>query len=116
IGLITNYILYSLNLTSEITLSVSFETAIIIGRILSAVFSIATIAVVYRVSRLLLSEKYALFAAVLSTFSIGLIQYAHFGTYESYLTFFSLLLLYHLLWYAQTKKFRYFLSASVIVG
>lgn len=72
---------------------VAFEDAIVIGRIYSALFSLLLIPLVFLIGKRLHSEKTGLLAATLITFSTGLIQYAHFATFELWTTFFSVLLL-----------------------
>lgn len=72
---------------------VSFEDAILIGRTFSALFSLLLIPLVFLIGKRLHSEKTGLLAATLITFSTGLIQYAHFATFELWTTFFSVLLL-----------------------
>ncbi len=96
--------------------TVTFEQAIIIGRVLSAVLSVGTIIILYLAARTIVSPKWSLFSVFLATFSVGLIQYAHFGTFELYLTFFSLLLLYFLLRYLKTKNYSNFIYAGVTLG
>ncbi len=96
--------------------NVSFEQAIIIGRFFSAGLSIGTLALLYFTALHYISKKFALITVFLSTLSVGLIQYAHFGTFEMYLTFFSLLLLYQLVLYLKTSHHRYFLFTCITLG
>lgn len=114
LGVIQNIIA---SITSDIDIfKVSFEQAIINGRIISTILSTGVIFLIYKITRLFVSPKWSLLSAFLTSLSIGLIQYAHFGTFETYLTFFSLLLLLCLLKFIQTKKFIYYLFTSIIVG
>src|SRR3989344_2346556 len=76
----------------SIDTTVPFEMALIISRFYSAIFSILLIPLIYLIGKRLRDEKTGIFAAGLSTFSVGLIQYAHFGTFEMWLTFFSVIL------------------------
>jgi hypothetical protein len=97
-------------------MSVSFEQALIIGRCFSAVASLFILLLLYKTARMFVSERLSLFAVFLGDFSVGLTQYAHFGTFEMYLTFLSLSLLFCLLQYMNTGKYKYFVSAAVIIG
>lgn len=71
---------------------VRFEDALVIGRTYSALFSLALILLTYSIGKNLLSRKAGLLAAILTTFSTGLIQFAHFATFELWTTFFATLL------------------------
>jgi hypothetical protein len=115
LSVFVNLVSYFFTATGDV-LSVSFETAIIIGRLVSSIFSVLTIYLMYLVSKQYVSEKFSVLCALLSSVSIGLIQYAHYGTFESHLTFFSLLLFYFCIQYLKYKKFSYFMYASIIVG
>ena len=95
---------------------VSFEQAILILRSLSALFSILLIPLIFVIGRLLKNTATGLLAAFFTTTSIGLIQYAHFGTFEIWLTLLStLLFLSHLLLW-RTGKSRYIILQAVFFG
>ncbi len=64
-----------------------FIQAIILSRLYSAILSLALIPSVYFVGTKLHDKKAGLLAAVFCTFSVGFIQFAHFGTFEIWLTF-----------------------------
>lgn len=81
----------------EFTTKLTFENAILILRLFSALLSIVTIPLTFVIGKKLQDKPTGLLAATLTTFSIGLIQFAHFGTFEMWLTFFSLLLFYCIL-------------------
>lgn len=88
----------------------NFELSLLTGRFLSAVFSTISLALIYLITKQLLVamiakgrlslsntqsiEKYAILAVAISAFSPGLIQFAHFTTFESFLTFEYLLFVY----------------------
>jgi 4-amino-4-deoxy-L-arabinose transferase-like glycosyltransferase len=90
------------------TTQVTFEQAIIMLRMVSALFATALIPLVYIVVKDLLRQIHkhkrhehehedsiefpAIVAAFFTTFSTGMIQFAHFGTFEMWLTAFTLLL------------------------
>lgn len=90
--------------------TISFEQAILILRALSALFSLLLIPLLFLIGKLIKNEATGLLAAFFATTSIGLIQYAHFGTYELWLTFLGVLLfLVHiLLWKKKKKRYLYF--------
>ncbi len=71
---------------------VSFEQAIIIGRIYSAIFATALIPLLYILGQRLHDKRTGVIAATFVTLSTGFIQFAHFGTFELWLTFFTILL------------------------
>ncbi|MBI2029026.1 glycosyltransferase family 39 protein [Candidatus Gottesmanbacteria bacterium] len=80
---------------SERAATVSFSQAIFWLRFWSAVASVLTIFVVYKITKIITQrEKYALISALLTSFTPGLIQSAHFGTTESLLTFLFMLIIY----------------------
>lgn len=75
------------------------------SRLLSAVFSILTIPIIYILGRKLFSKNAGIIAAIIFTFAPGGIQHAHFNTTESALVFFvSLITLLSLILY---EKFSY---------
>lgn len=95
---------------------IRFEDALIIGRAFSALFSVLLIPLLFLIGKKLHSEKTGLLAAVLVTLSTGLIQYAHFATFELWTTFLAtLLLLLSLRVLALPDKIN-ILAASLIIG
>jgi 4-amino-4-deoxy-L-arabinose transferase-like glycosyltransferase len=70
----------------------NFEMAIGLGRIFSALFATALIPILFFIGKKIKDEKTGLIAAFLAATSVGFIQYAHFGTFEMWLTFFSVVL------------------------
>ena len=71
---------------------VRFEDAILFGRAYSAFFSLLLIPLMFFLGKRLFSEKAGLLGAALATFTTGLIQFAHFATFELWSTFFSVIL------------------------
>lgn len=92
--------------------SVPFEQALLISRIYAATLSTALLFLLYKTLLFFLPKKYAVPFMIFPIFSIGFLQYAHFGTFEMWLSFFSLLFFYLLLLLKKkfTKK-RFFLLA-----
>lgn len=74
--------------------SISTGEAIFFLRFWSAAAGGASVYLVYLISKHLLTANYSLIAALLAAFTPGLIQTSHFGTTESLLGFFFLLLVY----------------------
>lgn len=101
IGMGKNILFASSGISLE---KVNFEDAIIILRLFSVILSIGTIFLVYKIGSIIESKSVGLVAAFLSATSIGLIQYAHFGTFETWLAFFSTLLFYSLLSYYKRPR------------
>ena len=90
---------------------VPFKEAIYFLRFWSALFSTLTIPLVYLISRKLFTAYYSLLSATLVAFMPGLIQAAHFGTTESLLTFFFMLIIYLTLHLGPGPKYR-----SILMG
>ncbi len=96
--------------------SVSLEQAIVISRIFSAVFSLALIPLLFSIGKRLGNTIIGLASATLATLSVGLIQFAHFGTFEMWLAFFSLLLFFLCLKINENAKIKLVVYAGVIIG
>jgi len=95
--------------------SVSFENAIVISRIFSSLFSIGIILLLFKVRKFLSGFAFGV-TLLTSVFSVGFIQYAHFGTFEMWLTFFTFLLFIFFVYFLQEKKLRYYFFAAVVFG
>lgn len=65
----------------------------LIIRSMSAVFSVLSLLLVFKVARKLLGTKAALLATALSAYTVGYLQYAHYGVTESLLVFWVLLII-----------------------
>lgn len=90
-GVFINYITNLLT-TNHQSLITPFEQAIIISRFYSALFATLLIPLLFFIGKKIKDKKTGLIAAFLTTTSVGFIQFAHFGTFEMWLTFFSVLL------------------------
>jgi 4-amino-4-deoxy-L-arabinose transferase-like glycosyltransferase len=118
-GSLPIYVIYFLgmfmNSFHSFSFSVPFDQAIIIGRVISALLSTCLIILVYKVGEKLYAKPIGVVAALLAATSMGLLQFAHFATFEMWLTFFSLLLTYTCLYYFSnpTKKNLFFISLSL---
>lgn len=95
---------------------ISFEQAIIIGRILSATFSILLIPLVFGIGRKIGGKAVGLIASFFAALSIGLIQYAHFATFEMWTTFFAVFQLLLVLFYLKHHAKKIFGLLILITG
>ncbi|MDO8659747.1 MAG: glycosyltransferase family 39 protein [Candidatus Parcubacteria bacterium] len=93
-----------------------FEQAIIINRFYSALLSSLIIPSVYFIGKRLANKKAGIIAAILSLFSTGLIQFAHFGTFEMWLTFLGLWLFYFSLKLIKDSNLKDAIIAGLIFG
>lgn len=95
---------------------VSFEMAIFASRIFSAFLSILTVLLTYKVASLYKGRYTKFLAFAFSLLSVGYLQYAHFGTFEMWLTFFTLLLFYSQLIFIKNNSEKHFLLSTLLVG
>jgi hypothetical protein len=93
-----------------------FVNAILAGRILSVLFSTATIVVTYRLASLAFGPVTGLVAALLVSVSGLLIQLAHFATPDSTTLFFMALSLLALLEAHRSPRTRSYVVAGVAIG
>jgi len=106
------------NLVPWITLKeIDLPEAIFFLRFWSALAGVGTVYLVYLISKRLFSTRYlSLIAALLASFTPGLIQISHFGTTESLLSLFFLAILYFSFKILEKQKFIYFFWAGIILG
>ena len=118
--LVSNIVFVIKNLTDPILrilgLNDPFGQSIILLRIVSSVSSIFTILIVFLIGHKTLKWQQTLAATLFTTFSVGLIQAAHFGVYESILTLMYSLLLLSGIMYLKTKKLIYIFMSILIVS
>ena len=109
-----------------------FDTSLLFGRLLSASFSTISLYLIYLVTKNLLFsiilkdgesiqktnkiETYSILAVALAAFSPGLIQFAHFTTFESFLTFEYLLFTVLALKLLNKPTFINYLLIALIMG
>lgn len=96
--------------------SVTFEQALLIGRFFSAFFSIALIPLLYMVGKKIYGKTTGLFAAFFATTSIGFIQYAHFSTFEMWLTLFTTVLFYFCILFPGKNRKRSLIALGITFG
>ncbi|MBI5044909.1 MAG: glycosyltransferase family 39 protein [Candidatus Levybacteria bacterium] len=111
------------NLFSQEVISpnkVGFEDAVVILRFFSFLFSCGTILLVYKIGALLKNKSAGIISAYITSTGVGMIQYAHFGTFEMWLTFFLALLFLSVLLYQKSPSLAHALllafSLSVLIG
>jgi 4-amino-4-deoxy-L-arabinose transferase-like glycosyltransferase len=94
----------------------TFAEAIIISRLYSTLFSILLIPLIFLIGKELKDSTTGIIAAFLTTFSLGLIQFAHFGTFEMWLTFWMTVLFYACLRYYKTASKTWVITIGVVFG
>lgn len=114
-GVAINLVEHSWDQTIEID-KVNFEDAILIGRVFSFIASLALIFVIYKITLLIKNQLGAIISVLLALFSIGLIQYSHYATFEMWISLLTSLLCYLTLLYYKKKNIKYFLLSSFIIG
>lgn len=102
---------------NETIFKIPFETAVLTARNLSFFYSIVSILIGYLIAKKLnFSKEQKNILVLFLAFNTGLIQYAHFGTFESLLTLLCLLYCYFLLEFFQKKMRRYYIFSVVTFG
>lgn len=94
---------------------VTFGQAILISRLYSSILSILLLFLLYKVFYYLSGVKSKFFLAVCAT-SVGFIQFAHFGTFELWISFLSLLIFYILILYKKNDDKRCLFFLSLLTG
>lgn len=117
-GTFISYLIYfSKSLATSIGLIQQSYNPILIGRFFSAIFSTATIPLVFLLTkRLTKRDVSAYVAASLTALSPGLVQQAHFATPESILIFWLLLSVLLIIKWVEKDLLRYLLLSSVSFG
>ncbi len=102
--------------TLKLQNDVSFEDAIFSIRFFSALLSLLILPLLYKTGKILKNTLSGILAALLGTLSVGFIQFAHFGTYEMWITSFTLIVFFLSLLYIRTHKKKYLLGIGLILG
>lgn len=113
LGVFSNFIS---NPLGQPDFKVAFEEAILIGRLFSAVFTLLTILLIYRISYILRGKTAAVLSLVFSATSVGFLQFSHFGTFEMWTSSFSLILFLVFYFFLKTKKEKYFMLGVITLG
>lgn len=119
-GALPIYSIYFLTVLSHLfspsLFSVSLADAIIISRVCSGVLALGTLVLLFLLGKKLHSVTAGLFALFLGVGSVGFIQFAHFGTFEMWLTFFYTLLCYRYVMFMEKKTVLSFFYICVITA
>ena len=116
IGVFVNIIENFITGSSTSIKIVSFENAILIGRTISAFFSVLMLFFIYAVGKNIGGKITGTVSLLLASLSVGLIQYAHFSTFEIWLSFFTLLLCHVVIKFISTRRYIYFIYVATVLG
>jgi 4-amino-4-deoxy-L-arabinose transferase-like glycosyltransferase len=111
-GYVTNYFTHIITSNPD-NLSPNFEQAILISRFYSALYATLLIPLLFFLGKKLKDTRTGLLTAFLATTSIGFIQFAHFGTFELWLTFFTTILFWIFL---QKNSLKKYLFLGIVLG
>jgi hypothetical protein len=116
-GMFINVLGHAFFHTSSAPLThVSFENAIVIGRIYSAIFSILLLGLMIKISYILKNRTASFITLILGGTSVGLIQYSHFATFEMWLSYCSFLLFFLLVKFVRDNKVLHYVLALIVFG
>lgn len=93
-----------------------FDRITATGRVLTALFDIATIVALFLLGRALFDEKVGVLAATFLTLNVMHIQQSHFFTVDVYMTFFVVAALYNMVLAVQRRSARRILVAAMLCG
>lgn len=93
-----------------------FIQSILISRFYSVFLSILLIPSIYFIGTKLINKKVGILSAIFCALSVGLIQFAHFGTFEMWLTFFGVWLFYFSLKLTKELSLKNIATVAVIFG
>ena len=92
-----------------------FSQSIILLRSISSISSILIIILTYHIGTIIAGKKIGILGSFMAAFSPGLIQAAHFGTFESFITLmYMITFLFTLLFAIRNKSIYFFLSFLAI--
>jgi 4-amino-4-deoxy-L-arabinose transferase-like glycosyltransferase len=118
-GSLPIYVIYIIALIKNsfhFSFFISFADAIIASRIASNICAYGTVILLFFAGKKLYSVKAGILATFFGIFSVGFIQYAHFGTFEMWLTIFYLFLFYRFIFFLNNKNSRNFFFIVIISG
>lgn len=93
-----------------------FIQAIIISRFYSSIFSLMLIPSIFFIGTKFYNRRVGLLAATFCAFSVGFIQFSHFGTFEMWLTFLGLWFFYSSLILRKDLKLSNIFAVSTLFG
>jgi 4-amino-4-deoxy-L-arabinose transferase-like glycosyltransferase len=116
-GIAMNFCIEAVNKTSQTGIqNVTFAQAIVISRAYSALFATLLIPMLFSLGKKLCNETAGLLAAFFATATVGIIQFAHFGTFELWLTFFTVLLFMNCISIMNKKSMVSIIMMGIIFG
>lgn len=114
------YLLRSLaSLTTQIShnpLFLNYALMNQVGRVISALFDLATVAFIFKLGRKIFSPTVGLLASAFYSFSAFPIQLSHFFATDTFLTFFVTLTLYRLIIFYETPSLKNALISGISFG
>lgn len=87
-----------------------------VSRLVSSVFSVLTIPLIFLVSKILFNKKIGIIATIIFAFSTGSIQHSHFNTTESILIFFLTFILLLSIKATKQKNYLFFIPLAILSG
>ncbi len=93
-----------------------FSFTLILLRSFSAILTLLTVPIVYKLAQKIAGKLSAILATIFFTTSIAFLQFSHFGTFEVWLSFFSILMVYGFMAFMDHSRNRYFIFGSIIFG
>lgn len=87
-----------------------------VSRLISSIFSILTIPLIFLLSKELFGKKVGIVTAAIFTFTPGIIQHAHFNTTESILIFFVVTITLLSIKTVKNKNYLLFIILGILVG
>ena len=96
--------------------STGYGSVYLVGRTLSAVMDLLSVALVFFIGARLYSRKVGIIGAAFSTFAVLQIQQSHFFTVDTFITFFTLLTVYFSVEVLTTNDNRINLSSYMLFG
>ena len=94
----------------------TYDTVNLVGRVVSAVFDVGTVLVLYLLARRLFDRRVALLAALLAALSVLSIQLSHFFAVDTFSTFFVTAALYLALRVYREQRWYLFAGLGLAVG
>lgn len=110
------HVLLSLLFSSPVTTLISFTEGIFISRFYSSLFSVLSIFLIFITTKRLANTHAAFLASAFFSVSVGAVQFAHFGTFEMWLTFFSLVLFYYSLALKESFSIKNIIFTGITFG
>lgn len=107
------------NLTAQVShnpLFLNYTLMNLVGRVISALFDLATIALIFKLGRKIFSPTIGLLASAFYSFCAFPIQLSHFFAADTFLTFFVTLTLYRLIIFYETPSLKNALISGVAFG